>query len=65
MDIVYKKGATNHADALSRRPDLKEAFVRLRLINDRDLDLDEAAEEAFHFEISAALVDANPLLEDI
>eukprot|EP00873_Tetraselmis_striata_P038562 jgi/Tetstr1/458826/TSEL_045209.t1 len=26
MDIVYKRGAANHADALSRRPDLKDAY---------------------------------------
>jgi hypothetical protein len=26
MDTVYKKGAINHADALSRRPDLKDSL---------------------------------------
>eukprot|EP00873_Tetraselmis_striata_P019833 jgi/Tetstr1/440097/TSEL_028455.t1 len=33
MDIVYKRGAANHADALSRRPDLKDALQKLDLLN--------------------------------
>jgi hypothetical protein len=34
MDIVYKKGAINHADALSRRPNLKGSLPKLRLLRD-------------------------------
>jgi hypothetical protein len=34
MDIVYKKGAINHADALSRRPDLKDSLQKLQLLRD-------------------------------
>eukprot|EP00873_Tetraselmis_striata_P008151 jgi/Tetstr1/428415/TSEL_018429.t1 len=33
MDIVYKRGTANHADALSRRPDLKDALQKLDLLN--------------------------------
>eukprot|EP00873_Tetraselmis_striata_P013167 jgi/Tetstr1/433431/TSEL_022705.t1 len=33
MDIVYKRGDANHADALSRRPDLKDALQKLELLN--------------------------------
>ena len=43
MDIVYKKGALNMADALSRRPDLMEAITRLRL--SEDLPSQEVGEE--------------------
>jgi hypothetical protein len=34
MEIVYKKGAVNHADALSRRPDLKDSLQKLQLLRD-------------------------------
>jgi hypothetical protein len=34
MDIVYKKGAVNHADALSRRHDLKDSLQKLQLLRD-------------------------------
>jgi hypothetical protein len=34
MDIVYKKGAFNHADALSRRPDVKDSLEKLQLLRD-------------------------------
>jgi hypothetical protein len=34
MDIVYKKGAVNHADARSRRPDLKDSLQKLQLLRD-------------------------------
>jgi hypothetical protein len=34
MDIVYKKGAVNHADALSRRPDLKDSLQKLQRFRD-------------------------------
>jgi hypothetical protein len=34
MDIVYKKGAVNHVDALSRRPDLKDSLQKLQLLRD-------------------------------
>jgi nitrite reductase/ring-hydroxylating ferredoxin subunit len=40
MDIVYKKGAINHADALSRRPDLKDSLRKLQLL--RNCTNDEA-----------------------
>jgi hypothetical protein len=33
-DIVYKKGAVNHADALSRRPDLKDSLQKLQMLGD-------------------------------
>jgi hypothetical protein len=34
MDIVYKKGAFNHANALFRRLDLKDSLDRLELLRD-------------------------------
>jgi hypothetical protein len=34
MDIVYKKGAVNHANALSRRLDLKVSLHKLQLLRD-------------------------------
>jgi hypothetical protein len=34
MDIVYKKGAVDHADALSRRSDLKDSLQKLQLLRD-------------------------------
>jgi hypothetical protein len=34
MDIVYKKGAVNHADALSRRPDVKDSLQKLQMLRD-------------------------------
>jgi hypothetical protein len=34
MDSVYKKGAINHADALSRRSDLKDSLQKLQLLRD-------------------------------
>jgi hypothetical protein len=34
MDIVYKKGAVNHADAMSRRPSLKDSLPKLQLLRD-------------------------------
>jgi hypothetical protein len=34
MDIVYKKGAFNHADALSRRPYQKDSLQKLQLLRD-------------------------------
>jgi hypothetical protein len=34
MDIVYKKGAVNHADALSRRLDLKDSLQKLQMLRD-------------------------------
>jgi hypothetical protein len=40
MDIVYKKGAVNHADALSRLRDLKDSLHKLQLL--RDWTSDEA-----------------------
>lgn len=41
MDIVYKRGDTNHADALSRRPDLLASFESLNLLG-VGLGLDQA-----------------------
>jgi hypothetical protein len=41
MDIVNKKGAVKHADALPRRRDLKDSLHRLQLL--RDWTNDEAA----------------------
>jgi hypothetical protein len=38
MDIVNKKGAFNHADALSRRPDLKDSLHKLQPLRDRTND---------------------------
>jgi hypothetical protein len=34
MDIVYKEGAVNHADALSRRPDLKDSLQKVQMLRD-------------------------------
>jgi hypothetical protein len=34
VDIVYKKGANNHAYALSRRPDLKDLLQKLQVLQD-------------------------------
>jgi hypothetical protein len=34
MDIVYKKGAVNHVDALSRRPDMKDSLQKLQMTRD-------------------------------
>ena len=34
LDIVYKKGAQNQADALSRRPDLQSELSRLQLVDE-------------------------------
>jgi hypothetical protein len=34
MDIVYKKGAFNHADALSRRLDMKDLLHKLQMLCD-------------------------------
>jgi hypothetical protein len=34
MDIVYKKGPVNHADALSRRPNMKGSLHKLQLLRD-------------------------------
>jgi hypothetical protein len=34
MDIVYKKGAVNHADALTRRPNLKDSLHKLKLLRE-------------------------------
>jgi hypothetical protein len=34
MDLVYKKGAVNHADALSRRPDLKDSLQKLQMLRE-------------------------------
>jgi hypothetical protein len=43
IDIVYKKGGVNHANALSRRPDLKDSLKKLQLL--RDWTNDEAKYE--------------------
>jgi hypothetical protein len=43
MDIVYKKGAINHANALSGRPDLKDSLHKRQLL--RDWTNDEAERE--------------------
>jgi hypothetical protein len=34
MDIVYKKGAVNLANALSRRPELNDSLQKLQLLRD-------------------------------
>jgi hypothetical protein len=34
MDIVYKKGVVNHADAMSRRLDVKDSLNKLQLLRD-------------------------------
>jgi threonyl-tRNA synthetase len=47
MDIVYKRGALNQADALSRRPDLRDSLQKLRL--KEDWTTDEAEEETNSF----------------
>lgn len=65
MDIVYKRGATNHADALSRRADLKDALTRLQLISDIDCTEEELEEEAYNFAMEASLLDNQSLLAAI
>jgi hypothetical protein len=34
MDIVYKKGALNHADDMSRRLDIKDSLQKLQVLRD-------------------------------
>ena len=65
MNIVYKKGAMNHADALSRRPDLKDALQRLKLLDDYEMNEEELEDEAFNFNLQASLIDNTALLSDI
>jgi hypothetical protein len=48
MDIVYKKGAVNDAEALSRRPDMKNSLQKMQMF--RDWTNDEAECE-LHAEI--------------
>ena len=55
MDIVYKKGAVNHADALSRRPDLKDALDKLRLLDDWTNDEEACELNAMVFNLQSQL----------
>jgi hypothetical protein len=54
MDIVYKKGAINHVDALSRRLDVKDSLQKLEML--RDWTNDEAESELHaHFFMESRL----------
>jgi hypothetical protein len=53
MDVVYNKGAVNHAYALSRRPHLKDSLHKLQML--RDWTNDEAK-----CELHAQIISWNP-----
>jgi hypothetical protein len=55
MDIVYKKGAVNHADALSRRHDMKDSLQKLQLLRDCTNDEAECALHAQIFSLESRL----------
>ena len=64
MDIVYKKGALNMADGLSRRPDLMEAITKLKLTTDLP-NQEVAEEEAMLHAIEFAVTVGSKLFADI
>jgi hypothetical protein len=55
MDIVYKKGAVNHANALSRRPDLKDSLQKLQMLLDWTNDEAECELHAQIFSLESRL----------
>jgi hypothetical protein len=55
MDIVYKKGAVNHADALSRRPHLKDSLQKLQLLRNWTNDEGECELHAEIFSLESRL----------
>jgi hypothetical protein len=55
MDIVYKKGVVNHADALSRRPDMKDSLHKLQLLRDWTNDEAECELHAQIFSLESRL----------
>ena len=60
MDIVYKRGAQNQADALSRRADLRDNLQKLRLLEDWTSDEAEEDTDSFVFFLQSQLQpDAN------
>lgn len=65
MDIVYKKGALNMADALSRRPDLMEAITRLRLSEHLPAQEVEEEEDAMLNAIEFAITVGSDLFDAI
>jgi hypothetical protein len=55
MDIVYKKGAVNHANALSRRLDMKDSLQKLQLLQDWTNDEAECELHAQNFSLESRL----------
>eukprot|EP00873_Tetraselmis_striata_P043672 jgi/Tetstr1/463936/TSEL_008741.t1 len=65
MDIVYKRGAANHADALSRRPDLKDALQKLELLNNWSEDEADCEINSVLFAMESRLHADNKFYDDI
>ena len=65
MDIVYKRGAINQADGLSRRPDLKDALGKLRLLEDWTDDEAECELNAVLFSLQSRLHPDSQLHQEI
>jgi hypothetical protein len=55
MDIVYKKGVFNHADALPRRPDLKDSLQKLQLLREWTNDEEKCELKAQLFSLESRL----------
>jgi hypothetical protein len=55
MDIVYKEGALNHADALSRRLDLKDLSQKLQQLREWTNDEAESELHALFFPLDSRL----------
>eukprot|EP00873_Tetraselmis_striata_P011441 jgi/Tetstr1/431705/TSEL_021230.t1 len=65
MDIVYKRGAANHADALSRRPDLKDALQKLDLLNNWSEDEADCEINSVLFAMESRLQAENKFYDEI
>ena len=65
MDIVYKRGTTNQADALSRRPDLQDALQKLRLLDDWTRDEADYEINSILFSLESRLHPDTKLHEEI
>eukprot|EP00873_Tetraselmis_striata_P038985 jgi/Tetstr1/459249/TSEL_000411.t1 len=65
MDIVYKRGAANHADALSRRPDLKDALQKLDLLNNWSEDEADCEINSVLFAMESRLQADNKFYDEI
>jgi hypothetical protein len=55
MDIVFKKGAVNHADALSRRPHMKDSLQMLQMLRDWTNDEAECELHSLLFSLESML----------